>query len=45
MGQLCKVVRGEFLVPATPITKVQGMPFTAAELVIAIEHALAEDLS
>ncbi len=45
MGQLCKVVRGEFLVPATPITKVQGMPFTAAELVIAIEHALAKELS
>ena len=42
MGQLCKVVRGEFLVPATPITKVQGMPFTAAELVIAIENALEE---
>ena len=42
MGQLCKVVRGEFLVPATPITKVQGMPFTAAELVIAIENELEE---
>ena len=42
MGQLCKVVRGEFLVPATPIIKVQGMPFTAAELVIAIENALEE---
>ena len=44
MGQLCRVVRGEFLVPARSVTKVQGMPFTAAELVIAIENALAEEL-
>jgi 2-oxoglutarate/2-oxoacid ferredoxin oxidoreductase subunit alpha len=40
LGQLCKVVRSEFLVPAQPINKVQGMPFTAAELRIAIETAL-----
>ena len=41
LGQLCKVVRSEFLVPAKSITKVQGMPFTAAELRIAIEKELS----
>jgi 2-oxoglutarate/2-oxoacid ferredoxin oxidoreductase subunit alpha len=32
MGQLCRLLRAEFLVDAKPITKVQGVPFTAAEL-------------
>jgi 2-oxoglutarate/2-oxoacid ferredoxin oxidoreductase subunit alpha len=41
LGQLCKVVRSEFLVPARAITKVQGMPFTAAELRTAIEEELS----
>jgi 2-oxoglutarate/2-oxoacid ferredoxin oxidoreductase subunit alpha len=41
MGQLCKVVRSEFLVPAKSITKVQGIPFTAAELRTAIERELS----
>lgn len=41
LGQLCKVVRSEFLVPAKSITKVQGMPFTAAELVAVIEKELS----
>jgi 2-oxoglutarate/2-oxoacid ferredoxin oxidoreductase subunit alpha len=41
MGQLCKVVRSEFLVPAKSITKVQGIPFTAAELRTAIEKELS----
>ena len=32
LGQLCRIVRAEYLVDARPITKVQGLPFTAAEL-------------
>ena len=41
MGQLCRIVRAEFLVPAKPVTKVQGLPFTAAELEVAIQEALS----
>lgn len=41
MGQLCRIVRAEFLVDAKPITKVQGLPFTAAELEAAIKGVLA----
>ena len=41
MGQLCRIVRAEFLVPAKPVTKVQGLPFTAAELELAIQEALS----
>lgn len=33
LGQLCHVLRAEFLVDAKSVTKVQGLPFTAAELV------------
>jgi 2-oxoglutarate ferredoxin oxidoreductase subunit alpha len=40
MGQLCRVVRAEYLVDARPISKVQGLPFTAAELEAAIGDAL-----
>lgn len=32
MGQLCRILRAEFLVDAQSISKVQGVPFTAAEL-------------
>jgi 2-oxoglutarate/2-oxoacid ferredoxin oxidoreductase subunit alpha len=42
LGQLCRVVRSEFLVPAKAVTKVQGMPFTAAELRAAIEGTFME---
>ena len=41
MGQLCRIVRAEFLVDAKPVTKVQGLPFTAAELEAAIKGVLA----
>jgi len=41
MGQLCHMVRGHFLVDATPITKVQGVPFTATELNTLIREALS----
>jgi 2-oxoglutarate ferredoxin oxidoreductase subunit alpha len=41
LGQLCSLVRDRFLVDARSIPKVAGVPFTAAELVIAIEEALS----
>jgi 2-oxoglutarate ferredoxin oxidoreductase subunit alpha len=40
LGQLSKMVRAEFLVDATPVTKVQGQPFKAAEIEAAINSAL-----
>jgi 2-oxoglutarate ferredoxin oxidoreductase subunit alpha len=36
LGQLAKLVRAEFLVDAKSITKVQGLPFRAAEIEAAI---------
>jgi 2-oxoglutarate/2-oxoacid ferredoxin oxidoreductase subunit alpha len=41
LGQLCRIVRAEYLVDATPVSKVQGLPFTAAELETVIEEALS----
>ena len=41
MGQLCRIVRADYLVDAKPVTKVQGLPFTAAELEAAIQEALS----
>jgi len=41
MGQLCRMVRAEYLVDAQPVTKVQGVPFTSAELELAIQEALS----
>ena len=40
LGQLCRIVRAEYLVDAKAITKVQGLPFTAQELEAAIEEVL-----
>ena len=40
LGQLCRLLRAEYLVDAKSITKVQGAPFTALEL----EQAYAEVL-
>jgi 2-oxoglutarate ferredoxin oxidoreductase subunit alpha len=40
LGQLCRLLRSEYLVDAKSITKVQGVPFTALEL----EQAYAEVL-
>ena len=40
MGQLCRIVRAEYLVDAKAVTKVQGLPFTSAELENAIQEAL-----
>lgn len=39
-GQLCRIVRADYLVDARPVTKVQGLPFTSAELENAIQEAL-----
>ncbi|MFM2079305.1 MAG: hypothetical protein RJA49_3195, partial [Actinomycetota bacterium] len=41
LGQLCRMVRAEFLVDAKAITKVQGLPFTSADLEAAISEALS----
>ena len=41
MGQLCRLIRAEYLVDAQPITKVQGSPFTALELERAFGEVLA----
>jgi 2-oxoglutarate ferredoxin oxidoreductase subunit alpha len=40
LGQLSRLLRAEFLVPAQAVTKVQGVPFTAGEL----EHAILDAL-
>ena len=40
LGQLCRLVRAEYLVDAKPVSKVQGLPFTAIELERAIADAL-----
>jgi 2-oxoglutarate ferredoxin oxidoreductase subunit alpha len=40
MGQLLRIVRAEYLVDAKAVTKVQGLPFTSAELEDAIQEAL-----
>ncbi len=40
MGQLCRIIRAEYLIDAKSISKVQGLPFTAAELEHEIEEAL-----
>jgi 2-oxoglutarate ferredoxin oxidoreductase subunit alpha len=43
LGQMCRLVRAEYLVDARPITKITGQPFTAAELEVAISAALVSD--
>ena len=41
MGQLAHVIRGRYLVDATPVTKVQGLPFKSREIEAAIDEAVA----
>jgi 2-oxoglutarate/2-oxoacid ferredoxin oxidoreductase subunit alpha len=43
LGQLCKVLRAEFLIDATPVSKVRGLPFTAVEIETAILDALGAE--
>jgi 2-oxoglutarate/2-oxoacid ferredoxin oxidoreductase subunit alpha len=40
LGQLCRLVRAEYLIDAQSVSKMQGLPFTALELENAIEGAL-----
>ncbi|MCU0260671.1 MAG: 2-oxoacid:acceptor oxidoreductase subunit alpha [Ilumatobacteraceae bacterium] len=40
-GQLARIVRAEYLVDATPVTKVKGLPFTAREIEDRIEEVLS----
>ena len=40
LGQMCRIMRANYLIDAKPVTKVQGLPFTARELEDAIEGAL-----
>ncbi len=42
-GQLVKVLRAEFLVDAKPISKMMGLPFTAAEIADEVRLAVAGD--
>ena len=41
LGQLSRLVRAEFLAPATSMSKVQGLPFTAGEVAAKIQEMLA----
>jgi 2-oxoglutarate/2-oxoacid ferredoxin oxidoreductase subunit alpha len=41
MGQLCREIRARYLVDATSISKVQGVPFTSAELLEHFQGALS----
>ncbi|CAB4874453.1 unannotated protein [freshwater metagenome] len=41
LGQLCRIVRADYLVDAQAVSKVQGLPFTSKELETAIDTALA----
>jgi 2-oxoglutarate ferredoxin oxidoreductase subunit alpha len=43
LGQLARLLRAEYLVDARAVTKVQGVPFTAAEVERAILDALGAD--
>ncbi len=40
LGQLCRIVRAEYLVNAKSISKVQGLPFTSGELEVALAAAI-----
>ena len=40
-GQLCNMLRANYLVDAKPVTKVAGLPFTAREIETAITEALS----
>jgi 2-oxoglutarate ferredoxin oxidoreductase subunit alpha len=43
LGQLVKLVRAEFLVDAKGMSKMQGVPFRAAEIELAVLEMLGED--
>jgi len=39
-GQLSKILRDKFMIPAIPLNKVQGVPFSSGEIFNEIEKAL-----
>ena len=41
-GQLVKVIRDKYMIPAVPFNKIQGMPFTAGEIEEKIESILSK---
>ncbi len=41
-GQLCRILRAEYLVPAEPLDKIEGQPFRVAEIYTAIREALGK---
>ncbi len=41
LGQLCRIVRAEYLIDARPVSKVQGLPFTASEIEAEIDAEYA----
>lgn len=40
LGQLCDLLRARFVIPAIPLSKVKGQPFTITEIADAIENTL-----
>jgi 2-oxoglutarate/2-oxoacid ferredoxin oxidoreductase subunit alpha len=40
LGQMCRIVRANYLIDAKSVSKVAGLPFTSRELEDAIEGAL-----
>lgn len=44
-GQLVRIIRSEFMIPAIPINKVQGRPFGVSELKTAIKNVLSETVA
>jgi 2-oxoglutarate ferredoxin oxidoreductase subunit alpha len=45
LGQLCRLLRAEFLVDARPLAKIQGLPFTAHEIEQAILGTLTGNVT
>jgi len=41
LGQLCRIIRAEYLIDARSVSKVQGLPFTASELEAEIDAEFA----
>ncbi|MBS1658631.1 MAG: 2-oxoglutarate ferredoxin oxidoreductase subunit alpha, partial [Bacteroidetes bacterium] len=42
-GQLVKVIRDKYLLPAMPVNKIQGVPFTKTEIINKIKEVLGEN--
>ncbi|HWB81362.1 MAG TPA: 2-oxoacid:acceptor oxidoreductase subunit alpha [Nannocystaceae bacterium] len=43
-GQLMRILRAEYLLPAQPLDKIAGMPFRVAEVELAIREAFAQSV-